>query len=165
MSAVDPSLVSLVSAFTALTASITGPLVTLYVARAQIRASVRSANRQKWIEEFRDTIAHLCGQIAATTQVREKVFKDGRVSISEEAEILREFERLIFTSTKVRLMINPLDREHNDLISKVNDVLILFRSATINEDIQDSAREKALRIVDVTLMIIRNEWARVQRGR
>lgn len=161
---VDPSLVSLISAFTALTASVTGPLVTLYVARAQIRASVRSANRQKWIEEFRDTVATFCGQIAATTQVREKVFKDGRVSISEQSELLHTFERLIATATKIRLMVNPLDDKHCDLITQVDDLLMLFRKAQGSDDLQEGARTKALRIVDASLAIIRHEWLRVQQG-
>ena len=43
---VDPNLISVISASTALVASVTGPLVALYVARAQIKAAVRSANRQ-----------------------------------------------------------------------------------------------------------------------
>lgn len=160
----DPALVSVISASTALAASITGPLVTLYVARAQIRAAVRSANRQRWIEEFRDLIANFCGQIAAATQVRGKVFRDGRVSISGEPEMLHQFERLIATATKIRLMINPLDREHQKLVEAVNDLLMLFRSAGASQDIQEDARTRALQIAETSLTIIRHEWLRVQRG-
>jgi hypothetical protein len=49
----DPLLISLVSACTALVASVAGPLVTLAVARRQFNANVLSANRQKWIEALR----------------------------------------------------------------------------------------------------------------
>jgi hypothetical protein len=103
----DPALIGVISAATALVASITGPLVTLYMGRAQIKAAVRSANRQKWIEEFRDMIAHFCGQVAASVQVRGKVIRDGRIAIPAEQELIDRFERLVFTSTKIRLMINP----------------------------------------------------------
>jgi hypothetical protein len=56
---IDSTLVGFVSALTALLASIVGPAVTLYVARTQITATVRSANRQRWIDEFRDVISTL----------------------------------------------------------------------------------------------------------
>jgi hypothetical protein len=54
----DPLLISLVSACTALVASIVGPFVTLAVARRQFSATALSANRQKWIESLRDMLAH-----------------------------------------------------------------------------------------------------------
>ena len=57
--AMDPILISLVSACTALVASIVGPLVTLSVARRQFKANVLSNNRQKWIETLRASIAEL----------------------------------------------------------------------------------------------------------
>jgi len=59
----DPLLISLVSAATALVASVVGPLVTLAVARRQFNATVISANRQKWIEALRDLLSHLAQSI------------------------------------------------------------------------------------------------------
>ena len=46
----DPQIVSLVSACTALVASIAGPLATLRVSRRQFDATVLSTGRQKWID-------------------------------------------------------------------------------------------------------------------
>ena len=46
----DPLLIGVISACTALVASIVGPIVTLSVARRQFNATVLSANRQRWIE-------------------------------------------------------------------------------------------------------------------
>ena len=161
---VDPTLISVISASTALVASVTGPLVALYVARAQIKAAVRSANRQKWIEEFRELIASFCGQIASSTQVRERVFRDGRVSIPAESEMLHHFERLIFTATKIRLMVNPLDSEHGKLIEAVDALLLRFRTAPGTEDLQVEAQAMARQIIGMGLAIIRHEWLRVQKG-
>ena len=53
----DALLISVISACTALVASIAGPLVTLTVSRRQFNASVLSANRQKWIDSLRDMLA------------------------------------------------------------------------------------------------------------
>jgi len=92
---IDATLVSVVSARTALIASIAGPIVTLYVARSQFRVSVRSANRQRWIDEFRDLIANFCAEIATSAQVREKIVRDGRIVIQAESEFMSSFEKLI----------------------------------------------------------------------
>jgi len=65
----DPLLISLVSACTALVASIVGPLVTLTVAKRQINANVLSANRQKWIENLREALAELISLLVADVVV------------------------------------------------------------------------------------------------
>ena len=57
------TIVGLISAATALVASVTGPLVTFHVGRTQVRAAVLSANRQRWIDGFRGLIAEFCSQI------------------------------------------------------------------------------------------------------
>ena len=162
---IDTALISIISASTALVASVTGPLVTLYVSRTQIKAAVRSANRQKWIDEFRELIASFCAQVATSTQVREQVFKDGRVSISAGSTLLDHFERLIFTATKIRLMVNPLDAEHRKLIEVVEALLIRFRTAAASEDLQEEAQARARQVITMSLAIIRHEWLRVQKGR
>ena len=161
---IDPALVGVISALTALFASITGPVVSIYVARVQIKASVRSANRQRWIDEFRDTIAKLSGQIAVATQVRDRIFDSGRLRIASDAD-LHQFEQLIATAMKVRLMVNPSDDEHRRLLSLVEGLLELFRTAKADDDVQGAARTVAMQIADVSLVIIRREWTRVQNGR
>lgn len=161
---VDPALISIISASTALVASVTGPLVTLYVSRSQIKAAVRSANRQKWIDEFRELIARFCAQVAAATQVREQVFKDGRVSISAGSSVLDHFEHLIFTATKIRLMVNPTELEHQKLIEVVEALLTRFRTAPADDDLQSESQATARQIIAISLTIIRQEWLRVQRA-
>ena len=163
MFAVDPSLIGIISACTALTASFTGPMVSLYVARVQIRASVRSANRQRWIEDFRETIASLCGQIAVVTQVRERMVESGRLSISSEAD-LKQLHQLISAATKIRLMINPIEPDHQALLARVERLLTLFRTAATGDDVQEHARDTAFEITNLSLAIIRHEWTRVQKG-
>lgn len=54
------TVVGLVSPATALVASVTGPLVALHVGRTQVRAAVLSANRQRWIDTFRELMAEFC---------------------------------------------------------------------------------------------------------
>ena len=48
---------SVIAAATALVAVVLGPIVSVYVVRRQIRATVVSTNRQAWINDLRNTIA------------------------------------------------------------------------------------------------------------
>jgi hypothetical protein len=161
---IDTTLVSFVSALTALVASIAGPIVTLYVARTQFKANVRSANRQRWIDEFREQIAHFCAELAISAQVRDKIVRDGRIVIQGEPEFLNSFGRLVYTANKIRLMINPLQHEHHELLELINDLLRRFRLASAEDDLQVEGQAIVERIVAMSLAIIRSEWLRVQRG-
>jgi hypothetical protein len=161
---IDTTLVSLVSALTALVASIAGPIVTLYVARSQFKANVRSANRQRWIDEFRDLIARFCAEIATSAQIREKIVTEGRIVIQAESQFLSSFEKLIYTANKIRLMINPLEHEHQELLEVMNGLLVRFRTASAEDDLQSEGVEIVGQIVTMSVAIIRREWLRVQRG-
>jgi hypothetical protein len=161
---IDATLVSFVSALTALVASIAGPIVTLYVARTQFKSTVRSANRQRWIDEFRDLIAHFCAELATSVQVREKIVRDGRIVIQAEAAFLSSFEKLLYTVNKIRLMINPLEHEHQKLIEVMNGLLVRFRTASAEDELQSEGQEIVGQIVTMSVEIIRREWLRVQRG-
>jgi hypothetical protein len=160
---IDATLVGFVSALTALIASIARPIVTLYVARSQFKVTVRSANRQRWIDEFRDLIAHFCAEIATSAQVREKIVRDGRIVIQAESAF-SSFEKLIYTANKVRLMINPLEHQHQKLLEVMNGLVVRFRTASAEDDLQSEGQEIVRKIVTMSVEIIRREWLRVQRG-
>lgn len=161
---VDPVVISVISAATALVASIMGPLVTFTIGRAQIRAAVYSANRQKWIDGFRELIATFCSQLAVLVNLREKVVQDGRIILSADPEILRHFEQLILTFTKIQLMINPLEEEHRQLLATMDELLTRLRTTPSSVDVQPDAEATVRQIIALSLSILRREWLRVQRG-
>jgi hypothetical protein len=156
--------ISFISALTALVASVAGPFVTLYVARTQLRSTVRSGNRQRWIDDFREQIAHFCSELAIAAQVRDKIVKDGRIAIQAEPEFLNRFGKLIYTANKIRLMINPLDPEHHELLALINDLLHRFRTAVVEDDLHAQGQTIVEKVVAMSLAIIRHEWQLVQRG-
>src|SRR5258705_4373335 len=102
--------VSLVSASTALVASIIGPIVTLTVARRQYNATVVSASRQRWIETLRDTLAELIALIRAALVVKSN-WKDkwdhGRGPLNANPAILEKFEHIVLAQSKIGLLISP----------------------------------------------------------
>lgn len=158
------AIIGVISAATALVASVTGPFVTLYVGRSQVRAAVLSANRQRWIDGFRELVAEFCSQVAVAVQVREKLIRDGRFHLSAEPEVLHRFERLVVTATKIRLMVNPLEDEHQELLAVMEGLLTMLRTAAPTGDVQPEAEAAGRRIIGMSHAILRREWLRVQRG-
>src|SRR5882672_8613856 len=109
------TVVSLVSASTALVASIVGPIIALTVARRQFGATVIATNRQKWIETLRDTLAELIALLRGASVVKSK-WKDkwdrGRGPLDADPAMLEKFERIVLSQSKIDLLINPTDADH-----------------------------------------------------
>lgn len=158
------TLLSLVSACTALAASIVGPFVTLKVARRQFNATVLSGNRQKWIEALRDTLAELISLLATALVIKSK-WKDkwehGRGPLNAEPTLLDKFERIVLTQAKIQLLINPVDPDHQQLDRAVDDAARRLQS----EDASDSETDEDIRtIVALGQAILKSEWQRVKKG-
>lgn len=158
------TVVGLVSAATALVASVAGPLVALHVGRTQVRAAVLSANRQRWIDGFRELVAEFCSQVAAAVQVRASLVRDGRIHLSAEPDSLRQFERLVLTFAKIRLMTDPADAPHQELVKVIEALMATLRTAPPTKDVQPDAEAAGRRIIEISHAILRGEWQRVQRG-
>jgi hypothetical protein len=122
----DTSVLSLVSACTALVASIVGPVVTLAVARRQINANVLSANRQKWIEALRETMAEMISLMVAVIVVRQNwngEWRSGRGAIAADPTLLDKLERMILVNWKSRLLVSPSEADHLALLQRLDQVL------------------------------------------
>lgn len=160
----DQNLISLVSALTALIASIVGPMVTLYATRTQVRANVRSVNRQRWIDDFRNAVANLCSEIALVAQERSKVLRGGQFVIGTNERVLQTYGKLIFTTNKIRLLVNPADESHDELMQVLDSLFEHLRNSP-DDKLQMVGQEIAGRIVAMSVAIIRREWRLIQRGR
>ncbi len=158
------AIAGLISAGTALVASLAGPLVALHVGRTQVRAAVLSGNRQRWIDGFRELVAEFCSQVAVAVQVRASLVRDGRLHLSTEPDSLRQFERLVLTFAKIRLMTDPADARHHELVKMIEALLVTLRTAPSTDDVQPDAEVAGRRIIEISHIILRREWQRIQRG-
>ncbi len=61
-------------------------------------------------------------------------------------------------------MVNPVERDHQELLELINGLLLRFRTASAEDDLQAEGQAIVERIVTMSLAIIRSEWLRVQRG-
>lgn len=159
-----PAILGLVSASTALVASIVGPVVTLTVARRQFSATVLSGNRQKWIEALRDDLAELIALLATGSVVKSKwkdKWEEGRVALNAEPALLDKFERIVLTQARIQLLINPADPDHQRLSEAIEAAAARLRS----EEAPGSETVADIRtILRLSQSIIKREWQRVKLG-
>jgi hypothetical protein len=154
----------MISAGTALVASIAGPWVTLTVARRQFSANVLSANRQKWIETLRDLLAELISLIVGALVIKAK-WKDkwdrGRGALAADPELLAKLERMVLVQWKIRLLINPTDPDHQELYGKIDAAFKRLQS----EESRESETEVDIEsITSLAQTILKREWQRVKLG-
>ena len=160
----DPLLISLVSACTALVASIAGPMVTLTVAKRQINASVLSANRQKWIEAVREMIAELISLLVAAVVVKAKWqarWDQGRGPLNEDPVMLGKLERIVLARSKIHLLLNPTEADHQHLRAAIEAAFKHLQS----EQAVDSETERDISTIEkLAQAILKREWQRVKLG-
>lgn len=160
----DSTTISMVSACTALVASIAGPIVTLAVARKQFSASVLSANRQKWVESFRDLLAELVSQIVAVVFVKKGHHESWDMDVeaaSTNPDVLKRIERLALLFWKIRLLLNPNKQPHQELCAAIEAVLEKLKKHEVN---QTEIRASVEQITQLAQTILSQEWERVKRG-
>ena len=159
----DPLFISLVSACTALVASIAGPLVTLAVARRQFNANVLSANRQKWIETFRDLLAELISLLVSVLVVKTR-WKDqwnkGLGPITSDPTLLLKLERIVLVQWKTRLLINPTEADHQELYRTIEMAFRRVQSEDMHEAEVEADMENITRLGQA---ILKREWVRVKK--
>jgi hypothetical protein len=160
----DPLVISMISAATALVASIAGPIVTLVVARRQFAATVLSANRQKWIEAVRDQIAEFISLLVAALVVKsrwQEKWDKGRGALMEDPSLMAKLERIVLSQQKIRLLLNPAEPDHVQLAHAIAAALARLQAEGSNDD------ESAADVESITSLaqaILRREWQRVKLG-
>jgi hypothetical protein len=158
------SVVSLVSAGTALVASIVGPIVTLTVARRQYNATVISASRQKWIETLRDTLAELIALIRGALVVKSK-WKDkwdrGRGPLDTEPAMLEKFEHIVLAQSKIHLLLDPTDADHQLLCEAIATAISRLGG---EESLETETQRDIQTITRLGQAILGRAWQRVKIG-
>lgn len=160
----DPTLVSLVSACTALVASVVGPVVTLAVARRQFNANVLSVNRQKWIETLRASVAELISLLVGALVIKagwRGEWGKGLHALTANPAMHDKLERIVLVQWNIRLLINPTNPEHQRLYQAIEAAFARLQA----EESDDAATRTDIEdIATLTQSILRREWQRVKRG-
>jgi hypothetical protein len=159
----SPLEVSLITATTALVASVMGPLVTLSVSRRQFQANVIAANRQKWIDAFRDRVSELLSLMNAAQLIKRHSADAWRGGVGAAANlgVTDKFEKAFMALSEVRLLTNASDPEHQ----RLNDALAAALAHLQHDDLRSEELDACIDdIIALGRTIIRHEWGRVKRG-
>jgi hypothetical protein len=160
----DPLVISLVSAATALVASILGPFVTISVAKRQIIANVVSTNRHKWLQELREAIAELVSLLVAVIVVKlnwQGSWNEGRGAIAGDPARLAKLERLVRVQWQIRLLLNPGEADHQAMYRAIDTALAHAKADSLD------VKPIEVEIENITALaqsILKREWVRVKRG-
>lgn len=161
---IDQTLISLISAGTALIASLAGPFVTLRVGRQQFKANVLSVNRQRWIETMRDALAGLIAQLQTAATVRQNNALLNRATLASDFQLLTRVEELARTIAKIDLLLNPFEEDHQRLRELMDKALDWLRADAVGPTLVDDMDAVANDVVRVAQGILKREWIRVKRG-
>lgn len=159
----SPFQISLITATTALVASVMGPLVTLTVARRQFRANVIATNRQKWIDTFRDRVSELLSLMNAAQLIKRHSADAWRGGVGPAASlgVTDKFEKAFMALSEVRLLTNDSDPEHQ----RLNDALAAALAHLQHDELREAELETCVtEVIALGRTIIRHEWGRVKRG-
>ena len=141
---------------TALIAVIVSPIVSIYVAKRQIRASVVSTSRQKWIDSLRDQLAEFIAAAHVMGLHR-------GLNMIETPEVNSRLEQLRLIESKVLLLLNPDEADHKVLAATIGALIPqLFGGDELAK--RKLAQEALPRITEQSQSILKREWERLKRG-
>jgi hypothetical protein len=155
---------NLISACTALVASILGPFVTLSVARRQFSANVLSANRQKWIDAFRDGLAELISLLNAAQSAKRASTEEwhhGLGRLSADRTFAEKLEKTYRAIAQIQLLTKAEDPVHQALNEAIAAALGHLREDELREAELTACLAETGRL---GREIIRKAWGRVKRG-
>lgn len=160
----DPLVISMISACTALVASVVGPAVSIVVSRRQINANVVSTNRHKWISELRDRTAELIALMTAVVVVRSRwhgPWNRGLAAVEQNPALLEKIERIVLVQWKIRLLLNPTEPDSIELLAAMKEG---FKHLQNDHWDEQGMEEIIERITRMTQEILKSEWHRVKVG-
>jgi hypothetical protein len=144
---------AILSAATALFAVVLGPLVSLWAARRQSRVTVLSANRQAWINTLRDLLAE-CMAISGFIHIADW-------SERKQSEFDERMERFALVVSKIRLMLNPNEQDHQRLNEMLGELMKSMRSLKEKDTVKGAQLMRDF--VPLSQTILKREWERVKR--
>ncbi|HXT16336.1 MAG TPA: hypothetical protein VN706_11940 [Gemmatimonadaceae bacterium] len=132
-----------------------GPFVQLRIAKSQIRATVLSANRQKWIDSLRSQVAAFLA-LVVETNIRTAGL---RGSAGYHEAVKDSLSKLRAIEFNIILALNPKESDHEQLATALRDQIQWFIPIDLpGKDVKDFLDQ----IRDLSRSIFKREWERVK---
>ena len=137
-----------------LVAVVAGPVVTFKIAKRQIVSPIR----QKWIDELREIISEYLSQCEQLLVFGEDALLNTNGIDNEKQKI---YTRLLYLEQKLKLMLNPKEQEHNDLLNIISIITDEINHGVSNIIIFGNNIKSA---TTISQKILKIEWQRVKNG-
>ena len=158
----DALTITFVTACTALIAGVAGPLVSVFVARQQIRASVISNNRERWVETLRDAVAEYVALALSVSLAKQATGEGHSPGMGVNGALLQTAERIVLVKNKIMLMTNPNESTHAALCEAVE---VIYLALASNQPLNlTKMRADAETVTRAGRAVLKAEWARVKHG-
>lgn len=159
-----PHPLGLITVLTALMVSLIGAYATLTSSRRRFSASVLSANRQKWIETFRDRLAELVSVMNAAQVVKRAAGRRWRGvagSVKDGHALAEKLEKTFVAIAQIQLLTNNADAQHQAINCKIATAVGYLQEEGLHEAELAACLDQ---IIALGRGIIGDEWSRVKRG-
>ncbi len=144
-----PTLTAVLPLVIAALAVFFGPLIQLSIAKRQIRATVLSANRQRWIDELRQLLAEFVTLAVELNTIARTGMYSGQNTLDKTA-------KMQLCRTKIALMLNPAEKDHQLLLVLVGDAAKGIHQAGYEDKTDIPA------FIALSQSILKREWVRVK---
>lgn len=158
----DQLAITFITATTALIAGIASPIVSISIARRQLKVSLISANRERWSEALRESIAEFIALATNAALIRRGPDGDLIEIIQADPEARKVTERLVLVKAKIQLMTNPNKAYHRELcqsIERIHQALISNQTPTLQQSLSQLDA-----VASAGHSLLKAEWERVKRG-
>jgi hypothetical protein len=155
----------IVPALTTIAGATIGAAISYLVGRQQFKANVVSANRQAWINTLRDCIAEYQSAIEGIMIFLEA----GRLKDAIEGnDYFERLDRLLFLQSKIQLLINSTEQDHQKLVAIVYKIRIttyeLLQQKGKFQETMEAVQPLKDELTLVTQKILKREWERAKKG-
>ena len=121
----------------------------LDVARLQVRSSVVSSNRQRWIDALRDELAEFLAERDLLTAKKSDAVQDPVAIRASSSRLIRLFHQL-------QLRLNPKEQDHARILELASQ-LAGRPSGPLEDGMVDE-------LVELSQTVLKREWDRVKAG-
>lgn len=147
----EPSLiVACISATIAFISVIVGPIISLKISKRQLIFPIR----QKWIEDLREVMSEILSECQKAIIVDE-----GQGLLSKKDVDEKLLGRLMYLEQKLRLILNPIDNDHIELMKHVREITDAVHHGSRN--LIDFGTNVGC-AAEATQKIMRDEWSRIK---
>lgn len=137
---------------------------TLAGSRRRFRADVLSANRQRWIDGFRDRLAELLSVMNAAQVIKRASagrWRGGAGPVRGNPVLAEKLEKTFLAIAQIQLLTRAADPDHRALNRAIAVAVGHIQADDLHEAELSACWDE---IIELGRRIIRQEWGRVKRG-